>query len=706
MKDEDLELIEEEFEGQPADSVVAALIDELQHAYAAGSSIDTRREAANRWRFCEWDGQSEDGRKRQEQTGQEVHPFEGAPDNRIHLVDGLINENAALLEAAFWGADIQSKPTTFANLQESSNINVLLEWMRDNALREQLTGEVELLANLQEGDDPAFALLGIFWDPKPVTLPMEIALTQLQELAAAKGMQLLEGFWDDGEQDREGALRTLFGGKFTPAAVKHAVEQFDADPAAASLTFYYRVERGLPRFIVLQPGLDVWADWQQDDLQEVPALFMKEDLTKTELRSRIESEGYDESWVEAVLEQAPRQRAFEQISTTQTHVDALSQVESEANKTWEIFRCYRKIISPLTDAPQTRMTVFSYFVPDAFGLDEPIHHARGLYPFVAFSREHVKRGMLETRGISRIAGTQQSEIKTNRDCRGAALQLATLPPVKYNALRGGINLALAPGRQIPVRSRDDFEFASPPPFPNAAIKMEESVRADVDEYFFRARPEGSPTRSQLGQQRLVNKWLNRWSTAFTYALGLLQEYMPEAELSQILSVELGRELLPRIAGEYTTTLKFDVRDRDMEFLSSKSKLLGDILMLDTQGQIDRAGLAAASLHAIDPTLARRFVRDMGSVTEQEVNDEKNNIVKMFLGMTVEPKESGQNYQLRYQTLVQELQSNPKMQQAFSSDEDFQKKVTERLKHFEFMLQQQQNAQIGRVGVDPRQAAGQ
>ena len=67
-------------------------------------------ERARNVRFCEWSGQSPDGRKHGDDLGVEAMPFEGAADSRIPLADGIINDKVALSVQAFFRSQVQAVP--------------------------------------------------------------------------------------------------------------------------------------------------------------------------------------------------------------------------------------------------------------------------------------------------------------------------------------------------------------------------------------------------------------------------------------------------------------------------------------------------------------------------------------------------------------------------------------------------------------------
>ena len=86
--------------------------------------------------------------------------------------------------------------------------------------------------------------------------------------------------------------------------------------------------------------------------------------------------------------------------------------------------------------------------------------------------------------------------------------------------------------------------------------------------------------------------------------------------------------------------------------------------------------------------------------QAEVEDEQLQFTKIAAGTEPPLKEGGQNVQLRAQTLQGIIQSNPAIQQRLQQDQIFAAMIEARMKAFEFQMQQQQNAQIGRVGSQP------
>jgi hypothetical protein len=104
--------------------------------------------------------------------------------------------------------------------------------------------------------------------------------------------------------------------------------------------------------------------------------------------------------------------------------------------------------------------------------------------------------------------------------------------------------------------------------------------------------------------------------------------------------------------------------------------------------------------ALDQNLADILVQDIGAATAAEQEDEQGAFAKIAAGTEPPLKEGGQNAQVRLQTLQTIIQSNPAVQQRYQQDEIFRSMIDARAQAFQFQLQQQQNAVIGRTGAQP------
>jgi hypothetical protein len=697
MNTDEITELGEDLTGVDETSVVSELVSELDAALRPIKDVRSRQETAYRMRHCEWEGQSEDGKKHRDVIGREPHPFEGASDERIFLVDSLINEDVEILVNSFFGASVQTQAESFEHMGQSRHANALLQWLRSQAMQLELVKEVELLANYQQGDEPGAAVLGVFWNE-----PSRVKRIELSEAAAVRlsGDPLIfkKETVDRVEKVMQ-YLRNEMGLDPREDAVAAAFKAFDAEPEADSISVPVRMGYGLPTVTAYKLGYDIFFNYEVDDIEDAAVVFTWEKVNKQQLLARVDEEGYSQSWVDQVLEKGTNVFHSQDLR----HDEAEEPGEGRANEYYEIWRCVRKVSLPELDgALEIWQTVFNPAVVDELALDEPLGYDHGMYPFQTFKRERIGRGITKSRGVSSIASTQQAAIKTNRDNRNDALQLATAPPFTRRVLRGGAMLGLAPFKEVRIRAKDDFSWLTPPPFPSQAMQMEEAVRGDVDDYFGRIRPDGSPTRSQVKQQKMVNTWLACWAEAWRQMLSLCQQYMDPMVMARVLSVWTREELQQvDLSAEFTLTLTFDVRNLNMEFLKEKIALLQQVAGLDSNGVIDMT-LVGDLLHAVDPYWGKHHVRDVGAVTEQERHDEIQNLVAMSAGIEPELKDKGQNHALRLQVLQETMQRAPKLMEQYNGDDNFKKLLDTRMQSLQFVAEQNKRGRMGAVGAKPVQ----
>jgi len=183
---------------------------------------------------------------------------------------------------------------------------------------------------------------------------------------------------------------------------------------------------------------------------------------------------------------------------------------------------------------------------------------------------------------------------------------------------------------------------------------------------------------------------------------LVQQYMTPEDVARVTGNDTPvNESGDVIRGRFDLTCEFDARLLDSEALAAKMQFIAQTLVpLDSFSVIDRANLVKYMMASVDQNLADLLVRDIGAATQAEIEDEQTAFAKISAGTEPPLKEGGQNAQVRLQTLQQIIQSNPAVQQRYAQDEIFKAMIDARAQAFQFQLQQQQNAVIGRVGAQP------
>jgi hypothetical protein len=171
---------------------------------------------------------------------------------------------------------------------------------------------------------------------------------------------------------------------------------------------------------------------------------------------------------------------------------------------------------------------------------------------------------------------------------------------------------------------------------------------------------------------------------------------------EILRVTGGQlpQSLSEIHNEFDLNVRFDVMDMDKEYIAQKIDLLTKVAQLDTGGVLNRTRLTEMMIQAIAPEMASELIVNQQQASVQMFKDVQSDIGMMLLGNEALYQENDPAAQTKLQYAQQVLQSNPKAQAALQQDENFKALFENYVKSLQMSVMQQQNAQIGRIGVTP------
>lgn len=701
---------------------VNALRSDLASALVTRGTVQNRQSIAQRVRFNEWEGQSDDFRKHADDLGRAAAPFEGAADTRPMITDAIINERVSLQLEALLAGEMQAVPVGSEDAEAAARMTRVLRHLREVVLADELAGEAELLANYQEGDDPGVAVLKVCWKRESSLELRELSLTEVGEmLLGTRGLAVPTGE-EPMSAAVQGATDDIGDMLFNPARRNEAVDTLalvfptvETRLLRAALRDLQRtgacelplpfVKENRPQLVAMRYMEDIVFPADVDDIQRARAVHEYERLSETELRERVVSEGWDEDFVEEVIAKGTGpSEAWAYGREDRFDYDLLGG-ERELDNLYEVIISHTKAADGY-GVPGVYVTVWSGKVKDAYGKHELLNYPDGEYPHVLFRAERVGRGVYMSRGVPAIAGAAQHEIKVQRDCRTDYTQISTVPPVKVRQRRGGLEMLLGPMVEVPVRDADDVTWMSPPPFPQMSIEVEKATRGDLNEYFGRLVPDVPAELRQALLQKKVNTFLRTWTRAWHKVVMLMQAYMDPMELALVAGGEMEQMTREEIRGRFNLLLKFSVNDLNLEFVMKRLDAIGKLIAYDIDGSVDRGAILRFGFRGIDPTLAEVGLRSAGAATQAEARDEVNAVSQMAQGIEPPLADQGVNARLRLQTLEQTVMSSPvlarrAMQPTTPDDELFAKLVETRRRNLSFLVEQvTTNAAAGRQGARP------
>lgn len=678
-------------------------------AKGAAWNVNERRILAEEIRYNLWEGQSRDGRKHAEaQDGKPAFPFEGASDARIRLADMIVNERVLILVAAAFRNLPRVKGLELQNEALGHQLTTVLKWVLKNKLGGQYFREIVKLAQYQEADSPAAAILGVWWEQETGLEMTTLTLDELAQRVQTLGLQpeqitALEAQLNDPAQDADtaAALRQLIP-HLSPARAKTVVTQLRADGEAEFPAPYLRKDQ--PAVCAYKLFEDIFFPTNTSDAQKCRCYFLREWVAEWELRERVISSGYSQAFVDEVLKHEAA--TLFPLYRRNPGLGEFTIVAEEQTASKEARRGLFEVVTVMFKAVNEDNIPGIYLLPFHGDVDEPAHERKllpyqhGEYPFTFFAREILGARLLDSRGVPELVSTEQQALKLLADSFQDHVQLATIPPIKVPRRRSKLSLVIGPLKVIKEDRPGDVAFMEPPAYPQGNERQQEEVRRRTDEFWGRISQNVAPMLTQLHQTGLAMNFLTNLTDALTQLLQLCQQYISDEELQMIagedgIPIARSRE---EIQGKFAVELTFDPRDLDMDYLKNIVGMIVQILQVDTLNTIQRDKLVQRLFSAIDPNLAAATIRPVEDANQSEVADEENNFAKIAAGVEPPMVESGQNFPLRLQTLLGIVQKNPEALQKLSgtSKEIFEARV----KYLQNQQQQIKNAQIGRQVGQP------
>jgi len=491
------------------------------------------------------------------------------------------------------------------------------------------------------------------------------------------------------------------------------------------------LHRNGPDVVARQPGYDFFLPPETTDLDGAPWQAIREWLTPADVEAHRAADGWAEAWCERAIKTVGSSSAwgdgidladnsdnFATDDTTETY--AYKQSNTKSNLV-EVIHHFQRYTSP-EGVPQIWCTIYCpHALKDEAGKDLYAKHyplPRAEYDSIEYRWKKKKRNFHENMGIPEMIGSDQQQIKRTLD------QLEDRKDIEINpawqvANRLSLRYKAGPGAQIPRKRAGDIEPMPPPTGnPELGFQLLAHTEQRLAYKFGLLRPIVPPALSQLRLQAMAERYLGSAQAMFAAMLKLIQENADEAELARMGGGDPGfPSTAEEIEGEYELSLYFDVKDLDMEFVWKKLEAITKLAVpLDRAGVIDLSTLVKLIMLAIDPQYAQLLVQDKQGASQKTFNDMKSQIALMYLGNEPDYVENdpaaGMKLQFARQIIFGDAQgngANPEYLEALGQMRGgdpskvkprFQELLQKFQDNLQMSLKQDQNKQIGRLGVQP------
>lgn len=684
----------------------------------ASYDVQSRRYEAENTRFCRWKHQFGDGLKHSDPNeGHQAFPFEGASDARVRLCDMIINERQKILVASAMRADVQVEGLESNDLELGARMSTILKWVTNNALGNEYRRELTKVAQWQEGDVPAGCLMGVYWydesalETKQVSVE-DIGMLLFQTMSADNQQISQEQFFEElrilienkGEEERLSGMLRQTAPHLTDQRITKIIKQLRETGTAEYPSPYIKTQT--PKICAHRLFEDVYFPSNTYDIKKARVIFLREWITEAELKERAYTHGYDQQYIEKVLEHEGETGFPEYVQSEisaewdSERIKGPSQYEHQG--LYEQITAYTRSVNE-DGVPGIYYTCFHYNVDIPAKKRMLLDYAHGEYPFVWFGRETLTNRLWDSRSVSELGMGQQKMLKILWDSFLDHTTLSTLPPITVPKNRPNQQLEVKPLGLIKENRPNEIRYMEVPKYPASNDKAQPLLEKQVNEYFGRSDETVPPALTQLHMQDMVDSFLANLKDALHMVLQLCQQYMPPETLARISGAENGLPIIAdreQIQGKFDLTLSFDSKDLDMEYVMKKAEIIGKyILPIDTLSTIQRDKLVQKLFSGLDPSLASATIQPVQNANMKEAIDEQTNFAKIASGVEPPMMEDGQNHQLRYQVLQQIAQQNP---EAINKLDDASQQILQaRLDHLQHMVQQQTvNKQYGRLGAVP------
>lgn len=692
-------------------------------------SGDSSLAAVDEIRFCNPDGRSPDGKKRN-QPGKPAFPWDGASDSQPLLADGIINERTALLISAFWRAAVKAK----AGDDEASQFAVrLVGHYLNEALVTRMFQEVALSANHLE--HYGVVVLHPCWERevtlRRVKVTLEEVLTIAQKAHESEpqiGLENTQAYLMDPTQEDNAVavIQYLYSKVVTTKSGENSPPDLKVS-AARKLVRALRekgegelpvpvVSREEPAVYALRVRDEIWIPTDTTDLQEARIIFQRVWMTEASLLAKA-AEGWNPQWIEEAIKtkgQSLDNGVTLMGSSPRSASGSVLAADGATPKTDLIevlYATYRAVDED--GVPGIYQTILSKHVPQPKGEDrkggglyaksELISYSHGRYPYIGGRAEHWSRQFLASRGVPEVVRSWQNEAKAMDDSFVDFLSMAVLPPVNIPPGPGGKDYKFGPAVKNTVQPGREPQFMQIPvsgaPY---ALNGRERLEKRVNNHFGLMSADVPAPRWQQTQALKATSFLLLWSAALQQMVSLAQQYLPDAEFARITGAPVGwlDQRRDRF-GLMAITLSFDVRDLDSELTLKKIEIVNKaILPADAAGVIDRTKWTEMQLRAVDPVWARDLVMPAAAASEQLWNQVRNDIAQMALGNEAKYVENDPTAATKLQYADQIVKANPQYQGQLAQPGRFSELMQKYVANLQFSMQQQQNRQIGRIGVQP------
>jgi hypothetical protein len=445
------------------------------------------------------------------------------------------------------------------------------------------------------------------------------------------------------------------------------------------------------------PDADVFFPPLTLDPQQAPYVFYRVLMTAQQIKQKVATEDWDKEWADYVIENYRGMSGIKVQSEWAGRQSApLTRLENTDSEFIEVLYVYQRLVDEEDGSEGIYCTVIH---PLWTGDDKKRKYAKfellnGMedYPFVVTPITEDSRSLYDVQTFADLLRGTQWQAKVERDQRVDAASLRVLPPIMHPAERPPQEWG--PGRYVPYRRPGELHFGPVPPPDTSSYNIEQTLLDQGDKLI--GLSEDSPI-SSVQQQFYVDKFLCHVRDVLRMAWKNYLRYGPEKLFFRVTGMAEPEEMVKEDDEQLDINVSFDTQNNDPETVERKIAAFANMLSIDKQGKVDVNSLLEVRGAAIDPVLADAILQPTEAGIEEITRQVTDDLSKIFAGIEVPARPQGAQIATQ---MIQQYASQPDIAQRIQEDEAFAERLKKYGDQYTFMLQQMQNAQIGRIGTEP------
>lgn len=628
-----------------------------------------------------WPGKTNDLRKH----GPNAFPWEGASDMEVNVIGERIDAYISLFDVALQNSHIKAFPTSMASMPRAAIVSSFLKWMRSSYIPD-FRNQMELGANylLEKGIMVSY----VGWQRESRTYLQTMTLDQIAQIAPEVAEMILDETNDELSVQVIQQAFPMLSTKRAKRAVKDLRKTNEAQISIPRLS----VDRPVVR--ACAPDGEVIFPPYISDPQRSPYVFYRTWLTGQELEKKVTNEGWDEDWVSEAIEKLRGKDTLYYDGEKTKGIDKVPLTDD--NDLVMVVYGYQRLIDEEDGSEGIYCTVFH---PSMEGYAKhELLNGYDDYPFVVTRLKNDQKRMYEVQTFGDILKGPQFQIKTERDSRIDRASLSTLPPILHAPGRAPADWG--PGRFVAERRPNEIRFGPTPPPDNNSVEIELTMRQQADAAI--GLDAGNPF-SQAKQQFYINRYLEHVRDVLTLAWKLYQRMGPDEVFFQVTGNPNPQVMQKGSPDEnFSIVVLFDSQSKDPETAETQLRNMVSLLQFDRNGRIDVNKLLEFIAASINPIFADYVMQPAEEAQEKLVKDITDDLAKLYSGIEVPARPNGAQIALQ---IVQAYLQQPDVAQRAQSDQAFAERLQKYAGQYQFMMQQAQNAEIGRLGTQPAEMGG-